>query len=124
MKAIREAEWSGLAPPVVKESPHPMFGRGIADAMRLVFAGTPEVGAAVAAGAARRAGTRWSPSSPVRTRRPDAGARLDAVAGRRAARPSTASRCSSRPTPRDPDFLDRLARDRARTAARSSPTAR
>ena len=28
MKAIREAEWSGLRVPVVKESPHPMFGRG------------------------------------------------------------------------------------------------
>jgi peptide deformylase len=27
MKAIREAEWSGLAAPVVKESPHPLFGR-------------------------------------------------------------------------------------------------
>ena len=29
MKAIREAEWTGLAPPAVKESPHPMFGRGM-----------------------------------------------------------------------------------------------
>lgn len=29
MKAIREAEWSGLSAPVVKESPHPMFGRGL-----------------------------------------------------------------------------------------------
>jgi peptide deformylase len=29
MKAIREAEWSGLAPPTVKESPHPLFGRGM-----------------------------------------------------------------------------------------------
>ena len=29
MKAIREAEWNGLAAPVVKESPHPMFGRGL-----------------------------------------------------------------------------------------------
>jgi peptide deformylase len=28
MKAIRDAEWSGLAVPVVKESPHPMLGRG------------------------------------------------------------------------------------------------
>jgi peptide deformylase len=28
MKAIREAEWSGLSTPIVKESPHPMFGRG------------------------------------------------------------------------------------------------
>ena len=28
MKAIREAEWSGLAAPVVKPSPHPTFGRG------------------------------------------------------------------------------------------------
>jgi peptide deformylase len=27
MKAIREAEWSGLAAPVVKASPHPTFGR-------------------------------------------------------------------------------------------------
>ncbi|MEP6666496.1 MAG: peptide deformylase [Nocardioidaceae bacterium] len=27
MKAIREAEWSGLAAPLVKESPHPMLGR-------------------------------------------------------------------------------------------------
>jgi peptide deformylase len=27
MKAIREAEWSGLAPPAVKVSPHPLFGR-------------------------------------------------------------------------------------------------
>ncbi len=27
MKAIREAEWSGLAAPVVKESPHPMLGQ-------------------------------------------------------------------------------------------------
>ena len=29
MKAIREAEWSGLSVPLVKESPHPMFGRGL-----------------------------------------------------------------------------------------------
>lgn len=28
MKAIREAPWSGLAGPVIKESPHPMFGTG------------------------------------------------------------------------------------------------
>jgi peptide deformylase len=27
MKAIREAEWSGAPQPVVKQSPHPMFGR-------------------------------------------------------------------------------------------------
>lgn len=27
MKAIREAEWSGMSPPVVKESPHPMLGQ-------------------------------------------------------------------------------------------------
>jgi len=29
MKAIREAEWSGLAAPAVKESPHPMLGRAL-----------------------------------------------------------------------------------------------
>jgi peptide deformylase len=29
MKAIREAEWNGLEPPTVKESPHPTFGRGM-----------------------------------------------------------------------------------------------
>jgi peptide deformylase len=29
MKAIREAEWSGLAPPQVKLSPHATFGRGM-----------------------------------------------------------------------------------------------
>jgi len=29
MKAIREADWSGVSAPVVKESPHPMFGRGM-----------------------------------------------------------------------------------------------
>ncbi|PRX98433.1 peptide deformylase [Allonocardiopsis opalescens] len=29
MKAIREAEWSGLTPPTVKVSPHPTFGKGI-----------------------------------------------------------------------------------------------
>ncbi len=29
MKAIREAEWNGLQAPTVKESPHPMFGRGM-----------------------------------------------------------------------------------------------
>lgn len=29
MKAIREAEWSGVATPTVKVSPHPMFGRGM-----------------------------------------------------------------------------------------------
>ena len=28
MKAIREAEWSGLSVPLVKESPHAMFGQG------------------------------------------------------------------------------------------------
>lgn len=28
MRAIREAEWNGAGVPVVKESPHPMFGRG------------------------------------------------------------------------------------------------
>ena len=27
LKAIREAEWAGQAPPVVKASPHPLFGR-------------------------------------------------------------------------------------------------
>ncbi len=27
LKAIREAEWSGLATPKVKSSPHPLFGR-------------------------------------------------------------------------------------------------
>ncbi|MGH3446605.1 MAG: peptide deformylase [Nocardioidaceae bacterium] len=29
MKAIREAEWSGMSAPVVKTSPHPMLGRGL-----------------------------------------------------------------------------------------------
>ena len=29
MKAIREAEWNGQPVPAVKESPHPMFGRGL-----------------------------------------------------------------------------------------------
>lgn len=29
MKAIREAEWAGAPAPVVKESPHPMFGRAL-----------------------------------------------------------------------------------------------
>jgi peptide deformylase len=29
MKAIREADWNGLEPPTVKQSPHPMFGRGM-----------------------------------------------------------------------------------------------
>ncbi len=29
MKAIREADWNGLQAPTVKESPHPMFGRGM-----------------------------------------------------------------------------------------------
>jgi peptide deformylase len=29
MKAIREAEWSGLSAPLVKTSPHPTFGRGM-----------------------------------------------------------------------------------------------
>ena len=29
MKAIREAEWSGLSAPQVKVSPHPMFGRAL-----------------------------------------------------------------------------------------------
>lgn len=28
MRAIREADWSGLSGPVVKASPHPTFGRG------------------------------------------------------------------------------------------------
>jgi peptide deformylase len=28
MKAIRDAEWSGLSAPLVKESPHAMFGTG------------------------------------------------------------------------------------------------
>ena len=28
MKAIREAEWSGLTPPTVKVSPHPTLGKG------------------------------------------------------------------------------------------------
>ena len=28
MRAIREADWSGLTPPVVKVSPHPMLGKG------------------------------------------------------------------------------------------------
>jgi peptide deformylase len=29
LKAIREAEWAGQPPPVVRESPHPTFGRGL-----------------------------------------------------------------------------------------------
>jgi peptide deformylase len=29
MKAIREAEWSGLSVPLVKESPHPLLGRAL-----------------------------------------------------------------------------------------------
>ena len=29
MKAIREAEWSGGPPPVVKVSPHPLFGKAL-----------------------------------------------------------------------------------------------
>ena len=29
MKAIREAEWFGDKPPVVKDSPHPMFGKAL-----------------------------------------------------------------------------------------------
>jgi len=29
MKAIREAEWAGDAPPVIKQSPHPMFGKAL-----------------------------------------------------------------------------------------------
>jgi peptide deformylase len=29
MRAIREAEWSGGAVPTLKESPHPMYGRGM-----------------------------------------------------------------------------------------------
>ncbi|MGI8578337.1 MAG: peptide deformylase [Nocardioidaceae bacterium] len=29
MKAIREAEWSGLSAPLVKTSPHPMHGQGL-----------------------------------------------------------------------------------------------
>ncbi len=29
MKAIREADWNGVDPPLVKQSPHPMFGRGM-----------------------------------------------------------------------------------------------
>ncbi|HEU0286038.1 MAG TPA: peptide deformylase [Nocardioidaceae bacterium] len=29
MRAIREAEWSGGPVPTVKESPHPMYGRGM-----------------------------------------------------------------------------------------------
>jgi peptide deformylase len=29
MRAIREAEWWGVAAPVVKESPHPMLGRAL-----------------------------------------------------------------------------------------------
>ncbi len=29
MRAIREAEWSGMSAPVVKESPHPLLGRAL-----------------------------------------------------------------------------------------------
>jgi peptide deformylase len=29
MRAIREADWSGLSVPVVKESPHPLLGRAL-----------------------------------------------------------------------------------------------
>ncbi len=29
LKAIREAEWSGLSAPILKQSPHPMLGRGL-----------------------------------------------------------------------------------------------
>ncbi|PZG55846.1 peptide deformylase [Spongiactinospora gelatinilytica] len=29
MKAVREAEWSGMAPPAVKLSPHPMHGKAL-----------------------------------------------------------------------------------------------
>jgi len=29
MRAIRNSDWAGLAPPLVKVSPHPTFGRGM-----------------------------------------------------------------------------------------------
>ena len=52
-------------------------------------------------------GTSWSPWSPGRTRRPAGAA---SWCGRRSAPgpTSAASRCSPRPRPREPEFLDRL----------------
>ena len=95
-----------------KVSPHPTFGRALSR-VRLVFAGTPAPALPALEALLALAGTSWSPWSPVPTP-----GRAAAAAGRLAGRASCAeapaSRCSSRGSPRDPDFLDRPARARAR----------
>ena len=64
-----------------------------AGALRLVFAGTPAVALPLAARRCWPPGTRWSPWSPARTRRPAAGRHAAALAGRGAGRRGRASRC-------------------------------
>ena len=76
--------------------------------MRLVFAGTPRDGAAVAARrCSTRRGTRSSPSSPGRT--PSRAAGAGCIPARWPSSPRRrASRCSSPRKAGDPEFLDRL----------------
>ena len=63
MKAIREAEWSGLAVPG-RQGVAPSHVRQGALTMRLVFAGTPEAALPSLRGRPRPAGTRSSRCSP------------------------------------------------------------
>ena len=91
--------------------------------MRLVFAGTPGRRAARAGRDRRlpaRAGRRGDPARRAGRPRPAPGP----LAGRRAGPTSAASRCSPRPRPARAGVPGPAARARARTACRSSPTAR
>ena len=90
--------------------------------VRLVFAGTPEPAPALTAVRCWPRGTRSSPSSPARTRRPGAAASSPRRRSPSSPRPP-ASRCSSRPTRATPSSSLRSAGSR-RTRARSSRTAR
>ena len=109
MKAIREAEWADEPAPVVKASPHPLFGRALdARRLRLVFAGTPDAGAPVARGAAGQPARRRRRRHPPRRAgrpRPHAAARA-----RWRAAPRRARSRGARPRARreDPDFQERL----------------
>ena len=89
LKAIREAEWAGMAAPVVRTSPHAMFGKALYR-VRLVVAGYLR--------SPSPRSTRYSPpgtrsllSSPVPTLRPDEAA-APHVAQSRPALTTSASR--------------------------------
>ena len=110
MKQIRAAEWYNADKPPADQAEPAQPGhlrRGAVSGLRLVFAGTPGRRPCPASTRSPRPGTSCSPSSPGPTRPP-------AGAGTWSGRPpgrgptSTASRCSLRSGPREPEFQQRL----------------